>query len=195
MDYTKIGAGYSGDDGHPDGDEPLVFRYSREERLKHAPKIVQDYYSGASAVKRGLLRSLVATKGNRFMLMSVGLCVGVVLLASVLLRRDSASVYGVDTRLSAFSFDDAVYVSVQLGAAGSRYAHASELPLPVSAGSASSAVISPTTAGSTIAFRSTCRQRRITLPICRLRTGWTDTGRVVRIRGWRLCISNTEDIC
>ena len=125
VDFGKI------DDGHVDGEEPLVFRYSREERLKHAPKIVQDYYSGASQVRRGLLRSLVATKGNRFMLMSVGLCVGVVLLASVLSRRDSGSVFGVDARLSAFSFEEHVYVSVRLDAAGSRFAHQTELPLPV----------------------------------------------------------------
>lgn len=121
MDYSNI------DDGHTDGETPLVFRYSREERIQHAPKIVQDYYSGASQVKRGLLRSLVATKGNRFMLMSVGLCVGVVLLASVLMRKDSDTLLGLGVRLSAFSFEETVYVSVQLDKAGKKFAH--ELPL------------------------------------------------------------------
>ena len=40
MDFDKI------DEGYTDGEKPLHFYYNREERIKNAPKIVQDFYAG-----------------------------------------------------------------------------------------------------------------------------------------------------
>ncbi|MCR5724290.1 MAG: hypothetical protein K6G80_04295 [Treponema sp.] len=125
MDFSQI------PDGHEDGGEQMVFRYNREERLKHAPQNVRDYYNGTFMPRRGLFRSLISTHGNRYLLISVGLCIGVVLLASVLLHRESATVGGVGTQLSAFSFEESVYASLKLDKAGK---HVSlTLPAPVSA--------------------------------------------------------------
>ena len=125
MDFSKI------DDGHADGEEQMVFHYSREERLKHAPKNVQDFYNGTFMPRRGLFRSLIATRGNRYLLISVGLCIGVVLMASVLMRRESAVIAGLGTRVTAFSFEEQVYASLQLDKAGRK--PRLQLPAPVSA--------------------------------------------------------------
>ncbi len=125
MDLSAI------DDGHVDGDDTLVFHYSREERLKRAPQNVRDYYNGTFMPQRGLFRSLVASRGNRYLLIAVGLCIGVVLLASVLLRREAATVCGVGAQLSAFSFEEQLYASVRLEKAGRAFSL--ELPAPVTA--------------------------------------------------------------
>ena len=65
MDFSKI------EETREENQKPednLVFHYNREERLKRAPKIVQDYYSGNfKPYKGGLLKSLVATRGNRLL--------------------------------------------------------------------------------------------------------------------------------
>jgi len=98
------------------GGEALHFFYDREERLKRAPQIVRDYYEGKSGQPaKGLFRILVATRTNRFMLVSVVLFAAFVWFYSAFSERTSADFIGVPTALSAFSYEDSVYASLKFG--------------------------------------------------------------------------------
>jgi len=104
-------------DGYTEGEEPLIFHYSREERLKKAPQNVRDYYDGKMNVKRGLLKSLVATKGNRYMLFSIALCMAAIFMVSKFgATSETNSIDGTNIELTAFTFEDTVYVSTKLEA-------------------------------------------------------------------------------
>lgn len=96
--------------------ESLHFFYNREERLKHAPQIVRDYYEGKSGRPvKGLFRVLVATRTNRFMLVSVVLFAAFVWFYSAFSERKSADFLGAPAALSAFSYEDSVYASLKFG--------------------------------------------------------------------------------
>ena len=113
MDFSKI------DETRPDSpgdEEQMVFHYSREERLRHAPKIVQDYYSGDfKPYKGGLFKSLVSTRGNKLLLVTIVFTFGIILFVNYFgPQKSGATIAGVEARLSAFSYGDSVYVSLLL---------------------------------------------------------------------------------
>ena len=97
-------------------EEELVFYYNRAERLERAGENVRRYYDGtAPKPPKGLFKALVHTKQSRVMLFAVVLSVLVVLAVAFLTgKTDSQSADGVRFSLSAFSFEDSVYVSVKL---------------------------------------------------------------------------------
>ena len=98
-----------------DSSDGVVFRYNREERIKRAPKIVQDYYAGRMNPTRGLFRVLVATKFNRFMLFTVALCFAVVLIVNTFSARPNlATAAGFELELSAFCYDESVYAQIKV---------------------------------------------------------------------------------
>jgi hypothetical protein len=102
-------------DLYADGEKPLVFHYNRTERISRAPQNVRDYYAGKNQMPKGLFKVLVASKFSRIMLLSVAL----LSIAFVFLSRNapdssSGTVAGIPAAVSAFSFDDSVYVSVEL---------------------------------------------------------------------------------
>lgn len=111
MDLSQI------DEGHEDNpEEQMVFHYNREERLKKAPQIVKDYYDGnLTAFKPGLFRALVATKANRFMLLTLVICFAVVIFLGIFDKRNEGSINGIPLSLTAFSFEENVYVSIECG--------------------------------------------------------------------------------
>lgn len=93
----------------------LHFYYNREERIKNAPKIVQDYYAGRMTPPKGLFKVLVATKFNRIMLLTVALCFLVVVITSIFGNRPSlATAAGFELELSAFSYDESVFAQVKI---------------------------------------------------------------------------------
>ncbi|MGP1458469.1 MAG: hypothetical protein ACTTKL_04090 [Treponema sp.] len=103
-------------EGTAAGGEALHFFYNREERLKRAPQIVRDFYDGKSGRPvKGLFRVLVATRTNRFMLVSVALFAAFVWFYSAFSERKSANFQGAPVALSAFSYEDAVYASLKFG--------------------------------------------------------------------------------
>ncbi len=112
------------DEGHADGEEPLHFYYNRQERLKNAPESVRDYYNGKlTGQSHGLFKSLVATKGNRMLLVTVVLCAFLVIFLSLFGNKsDRREINGVAVQLSAFTFDDSVYVSLHMDAGKSHKA-------------------------------------------------------------------------
>jgi hypothetical protein len=96
-------------------DAPLVFYYNREERIARAPKIVRDYYSGKNKPVTGLFKVLVATPAKRFLFLTIiALCVIVIFLQHSLSSDSEGNLDGVPVSLSAFMFEDTVYVSLKL---------------------------------------------------------------------------------
>ncbi len=102
--------------------ERMVFRYNREERISRAPEIVRDYYSGKfHPYKGGLLKSLVATKANRLMFVTIIFVFGVVLFMNYFgPQKQKGYVSGVEASLSSFSYGDTVYSSLKLSEAGKK---------------------------------------------------------------------------
>lgn len=98
-----------------DGEEKLHYLYNRGERLKSAPKIVQDYYQGKGPnLHRGLFGWLVATKANRFMLMVLCITMCVYILVGIFARNSNEAVLNkVVFSLSAFRNADNVYLTLE----------------------------------------------------------------------------------
>ena len=115
MDFSKFDETQS-DDEHKQNDERLIFHYNREERLKHAPEIVQDYYSGKfHPYKGGLFKSLVNTRANRLLFVTIIFAFGIILFVNYFgPQKSSGSLAGVDVKLSAFSYEDSVYASLKI---------------------------------------------------------------------------------
>lgn len=103
------------DESHEDGEQPLHYYYNREERLKNAPKPVRDYYEGrAPHVEMNIVKALTANPVNRFALITL---LGVSVLIFVLSRSAEKpyrkAVGGTEMTLSAFSYEDEVYVTLK----------------------------------------------------------------------------------
>lgn len=116
-------------------DERMVFHYNREERLKRAPKIVQDYYSGNfKPYKGGLFKSLVNTRANRLLFVTIVFAFGIILFVRYFgPEKRSGTLNKVDVNLSAFSYEDSVYASVKFNTAGKKIKGSFEGGVPVSA--------------------------------------------------------------
>ena len=112
MDFSKIDE--TREDNVPP-EENLVFHYNREDRLKRAPKIVQDYYSGNfKPYKGGLLKSLVSTRANRLLFVTIVFTFGIILFVRYFgPEKRSGTLNKVDIGLSAFSYEESVYASVK----------------------------------------------------------------------------------
>lgn len=113
--FENASEGYAEEDAGKN--ETLHFYYNREERIKNAPKIVQDYYAGKMAPTRGIFRAMVANRFNRFMLFTVMLCFAVVLIVSALTSSPGlGTCAGFETELTAFEYDDNVYAQIKIHA-------------------------------------------------------------------------------
>ena len=134
MDFSKIEESKSDDEfKHPD--EQMVFHYNREERLKHAPEIVQDYYSGKfHPYKGGLFKSLVSTKANRLLFVTIIFAFGIIYFVNYFgPQKSAASLAGIEVHLSAFSYDDSIYASLRLSDAPKKKRNLFEEGVPVTA--------------------------------------------------------------
>ena len=102
------------DEGHAEGEETIVFRYNREERLKHAPQIVRDAYEGKLKPVRGI-KIFWVNKANRFILLSLIIFIAFVwIFTAVSSTKSYAKINNITFELSAFSFQDEVYVSLKV---------------------------------------------------------------------------------
>jgi hypothetical protein len=121
MDFSNFDETRTDDEQkHPE--EQMVFHYNREERLKRAPKIVQDYYSGNfKPYKGGLFKSLVNTRANRLLFVTIVFAFGILWFVNYFgPQKSSGSLAGVDVKLSAFSYEDSVYASFKIEEAGKK---------------------------------------------------------------------------
>lgn len=93
----------------------LNFHYKREDRLKDAPTVVKKYYAGElPTAPKGLFKALVHTKSSRFTFMALILVLAlVVALIFFGPKANQNSIGNTEFNLSAFSFEEKVYVSVK----------------------------------------------------------------------------------
>ena len=102
------------DEGHSEGEEKLVFRYNREERLKNAPQIVRDAYDGKMNPIRGF-KVLWVNKSNRYILLSLVIFIGFVwVFTAISGTRSYAKINNIAFEISAFSFQEEVYVTLKV---------------------------------------------------------------------------------
>ena len=102
------------DEGHAEGEEKLVFRYNREERLRNAPQIVRDAYEGKMNPVRGF-KILWVNKSNRYILLSLIIFVGFVwVFTTISSTKSYAKINNIAFEISAFSFQDEVYVTLKV---------------------------------------------------------------------------------
>ena len=93
----------------------LNFHYKREDRLKDAPTVVKKYYAGElPTAPKGLFKALVHTKSSRFTFMALILVLAlVVALIFFGPKANQNSIGNTEFNLSAFSFEEKVYVSIK----------------------------------------------------------------------------------
>ena len=102
------------DEGHAEGEQKLIFRYNREERLKSAPQIVRDYYDGKMAPVRGF-KILWVNKSNRYILLSLIIFIGFVwVFTAISGTRNYVKINNIAFEIAAFSFEEEVYVTLKV---------------------------------------------------------------------------------
>ena len=96
-----------------EADKNLKFYYNREERISKAPKLVQDYYNGNMKPVRGF--RIFFTKQNRYIFFALIFFVGAAWIYTGLNKtRAGTTLQGVNFELTAFSYEEEVYVSLQM---------------------------------------------------------------------------------
>jgi len=102
------------EEGHAEGQETVVFRYNREERLKSAPQIVRDYYDGKLKPVRGF-KVLWTNKSNRFILLSLVIFVAFAwIYGAANSTRSNAVIDSTSFDISAFAFQEEIYTSIKV---------------------------------------------------------------------------------
>lgn len=103
-------AGECRDEENPE----LHFYYNREDRIAHAPKIVQDFYNGTGPqVEKNLFKWLVKTPFSRVILITVvGIAAFTFILSQSMPDSWEKKVGDTTASLTAFSYIDDVYVAV-----------------------------------------------------------------------------------
>ncbi|MGN0740064.1 MAG: hypothetical protein ACI4LX_07825 [Treponema sp.] len=91
-------------------------RFFHEERMKNAPKIVQDYYNGTGLkFEKGLFRVLVAKKSNRIIFLIMVFCFAIVFITNNFSNKGNLKVInGYECELQSFSYDDRLFASVKI---------------------------------------------------------------------------------
>lgn len=106
-------------DGFEYGSEPVVFYHKNGEFREKEATVYSDLATGKNQPKKGLFRSLVNTRGNRMMFFTMLLCFALVMGVSLLGKSaDSCTVGGAQFKISAFSFDQTVFVSISVDSSG-----------------------------------------------------------------------------
>ncbi len=98
------------DDG---AEQPLKFYYNRENRIARAPQLVKDYYNGKLQPVRGF--RIFFTKQNRYIFFALIFFIGATWIYTGLNRtRAGTTLAGVNFELMSFSYEEEVYVSLQM---------------------------------------------------------------------------------
>lgn len=94
----------------------LHFFFNHEERIRHAPKNVQDFYAGRGPQPpKGLLKSLWQTKANRFGLFAILVFCAFIYMYSALQEKSYQKAFqGIEATLSSFAYGDEIYTSVSI---------------------------------------------------------------------------------
>ena len=98
-------------------EQPLKFYYNRENRIARAPQLVKDYYNGKLQPVRGF--RIFFTKQNRYIFFALIFFIGATWIYTGLNRtRAGTTLAGVNFELMAFSYEEEVYVSLQMKRSG-----------------------------------------------------------------------------
>lgn len=112
-----------------EADKKLKFYYNREERIAKAPKLVQDYYNGKLKPVRGF--RIFFTPQNRYIFFALIFFVGASWIYTGLNKTHAGTtLQGVNFELTAFSYEEVVYVSLQMKRSKNAK---NNMPLPVEA--------------------------------------------------------------
>jgi len=102
-------------DGYEEGNEPLTFHHKNGEYRKNEPQFAQDLANGVNQPKRGFFKVLVSTKGNRSMFTVMCLAFVIIILVNIFAKNPNESVVnGINCNITSFSFEDKVYVTLEL---------------------------------------------------------------------------------
>lgn len=95
-------------------DSDLVFHYKRGSFRRHEQAIYRDLATGKNAPKKGLIKVLFSTKGNKIAFFTMVMCIVLFFVIGIITGgTDKNSIAGMTAKLSAFSFDEKVYASVE----------------------------------------------------------------------------------
>ena len=96
-----------------EADKKLKYYYNREERIAKAPQLVKDYYAGKMKPVRGF--RIFFTKQNRYIFFALIFFVGATWIYTGLNKtRVGTTLSGINFELTAFSYEEEVYVSLQM---------------------------------------------------------------------------------
>ena len=111
-------------------DEKIVYHYGKPgERFKNADESVKKFYEELeNPSKKGFFSALVKTKTSRMLLITIIALMAMIFIISNFDKTSSASINGIPLQLSAFSFEDDVYVSLKMTSVESMQ---NEVPLTV----------------------------------------------------------------
>lgn len=108
MDFKNINEGYA------DGEEPLHYYYNREERIKRAPKIVQDFYAGkVNQFSKNPFKTIFKNKIYRTTFIFLLLFCGFAYFMNWRENKNALKIGETSANLSAFSYSEEVYVSLK----------------------------------------------------------------------------------
>ncbi|MCQ2247519.1 MAG: hypothetical protein MJZ50_00765 [Treponema sp.] len=99
-----------------DDEDNMVFHYKKGSFRAHESKEVRDMAEGRVNAAPGLFKSLVSTTGNKLTFIAMIICFVVVCMLAMFSRDYSDTAGGVRFSVSAFSFEDRVYASLELKA-------------------------------------------------------------------------------
>lgn len=101
-----------GPEGYNENEEPLIFHYKREDRLKTASPLVKDYYNGNFKINKGFFKVLTATRANRLLLLSIGICIAAYLMTVLFGNvENQETINGVKIELLATNIENNLFVS------------------------------------------------------------------------------------
>ncbi len=101
--------------GNVNSGDKLVFHYDRDRRLQNAPEPVRRMHEEGYTPNRGFIRGLTANAGLKSIFVTI-IILSITAVALTLFggQAGRVSVSGLEVRVRAFLYGDAVYVSVQL---------------------------------------------------------------------------------
>ncbi len=92
--------------------EGVTFHYSREEYFKNHPE-VEKLHNGEMIPEKGLFKVLVKAPGGKFLLITIGILLAVIVILGVLHKPNQDFIGKVNMNLAAFAFEDTVYVTLK----------------------------------------------------------------------------------
>lgn len=101
------------EEGYVEGEKPLHFYYNREERIKNAPQIVQDYYNGKIEFSRNPIKVMFKNKMNRFMFIFLLLFAAFAYFMNYQASKQALRIAGTSANVAAFSYAEEVFVSLE----------------------------------------------------------------------------------